>query len=121
MISIYYSNHLIFKLITVLLLYLLFNLQIYIVESSGFFKKLGIASADKKIKHGFWFTSRRHLCPLGSFFDGVNVHGGARKVVILAPSVDAPMFVVGVNESTYNTNGYSFILIYQSSILISNK
>lgn len=27
--------------------------------------------------------------------------GGAKKVVISAPSADAPMFVVGVNEKTY--------------------
>jgi len=29
------------------------------------------------------------------------VQGGAKKVVISAPSTDAPMFVVGVNETTY--------------------
>ena len=29
------------------------------------------------------------------------VQGGAKKVVISAPSGDAPMFVVGVNETTY--------------------
>lgn len=28
--------------------------------------------------------------------------GGAKKVVISAPSADAPMFVVGVNEKNYN-------------------
>lgn len=30
--------------------------------------------------------------------------GGAKKVVISAPSADAPMFVVGVNEETYKPN-----------------
>lgn len=29
------------------------------------------------------------------------LQGGARKVVISAPSADAPMFVIGVNENTY--------------------
>ena len=29
------------------------------------------------------------------------VQGGAKKVVISAPSKDAPMFVVGVNEKQY--------------------
>lgn len=29
------------------------------------------------------------------------MQGGAKKIVISAPSADAPMFVVGVNESTY--------------------
>lgn len=31
----------------------------------------------------------------------VIVQGGAKKVVISAPSKDAPMFVVGVNEKEY--------------------
>ena len=30
-----------------------------------------------------------------------SLQGGAKKVVISAPSADAPMFVVGVNEKTY--------------------
>jgi glyceraldehyde 3-phosphate dehydrogenase len=29
------------------------------------------------------------------------LQGGAKKVIITAPSADAPMFVVGVNEQTY--------------------
>lgn len=50
----------------------------YVVESSGVFTTLDKASSHMK--------------------------GGARKVVISAPSADAPMFVVGVNERTYKPN-----------------
>ncbi|XP_031115088.1 glyceraldehyde-3-phosphate dehydrogenase GAPCP1, chloroplastic-like isoform X1 [Ipomoea triloba] len=49
----------------------------FVVESSGIFTTVEKASVHKK--------------------------GGAKKVVISAPSADAPMFVVGVNENTYKT------------------
>ena len=50
----------------------------YIVESSGVFTTLDKANA--------------------------HIEGGAKKVVISAPSKDAPMFVMGVNHKDYNSS-----------------
>ena len=33
----------------------------------------------------------------------LHIDGGCKKVVITAPSADAPMFVMGVNEDSYDT------------------
>jgi len=56
----------------------------------------GSAGADYVVESTGIFTS----------IDGASAHqvGGAKKVVISAPSGDAPMFVMGVNEQLYESN-----------------
>ena len=43
-----------------------------------------------------------NLCPLSLGQSQAHIQGGAQRVVVSAPSPDAPMFVMGVNEEKYD-------------------
>ena len=40
---------------------------------------------------------------------GLHIQGGAKKVVVSAPSPDAPMFVMGVNHEQYDSASQNVI------------
>ena len=49
------------------------------------------------------------LCLVFSLFLQSHIQGGAKRVVVSAPSPDAPMFVMGVNEDKYDPSSMNIV------------
>lgn len=87
------------------------------VESTGVFLSLEETSVSGRgvqgwLGAGWWWHSKhlmnsRHQC---SFLLPQNhIKAGALRVVICAPSPDAPTFVMGVNEKDYNPDSMKIV------------
>ena len=70
------------------------------MESTGVFTTIDKA---KVLVCCYIVSVRLHL------FVQAHCSGGARKVIISAPSADAPMFVMGVNEKSYDPKSHTVI------------
>lgn len=74
----------------------------YVVESTGVFTTIEKASVRILL-----YAHCSNVCSssaLKPFSPGLQAHlkGGAKRVIISAPSADAPMFVMGVNHEKYD-------------------
>jgi len=64
----------------------------YVVESTGIFLSLEKAHA--------------------------HIEGGAKKVLVSAPSPDAPMFVMGVNEKKYDPKSMNIVRLVNLTLIL---
>jgi hypothetical protein len=84
-----------------------------VVEATGVYLSLAATSVSgeryPELAGGLWHVKHLTLPPTHTPPSQAHISSGAQRVVICAPSPDAPMFVMGVNENDYNPDSMNIV------------